>query len=69
ALRHCESRTVTSHGLRHTFAFLLHKEGKPLRVIQEVLGHADPKTTAIYAHVASLWAENPANDLSLSLDC
>jgi len=69
ALRYCESRTVTSHGLRHTFAFLLHKEGKPLRVIQEVLGHADPKTTAIYAHVASLWAENPANALSLSLDC
>ncbi len=69
ALKHCESRTVTSQGLRHTFAFLLQKMGKPLRVIQEVLGHADPRTTAIYAHIANLWSENPANDLSLSLIC
>ena len=69
ALKHCENQTLASQGLRHTFAFLLQKMGKPLRVIQELLGHAASRTTAIYAHIANLWSENPANDLSLSLTC
>ncbi|MDJ0727542.1 MAG: tyrosine-type recombinase/integrase, partial [Prochloraceae cyanobacterium] len=67
ALKHCESRTVTSHGLRHTVGYLLQSAGKPLREIQEALGHADPRTTAIYAHIVNLWQNNPFYGISISV--
>ena len=40
------------HDLRHTFATRLAASGQPLRSIQEFLGHADSKTTQVYAHYA-----------------
>ena len=45
-------RVVRFHDLRHTFATRLAASGQPLRAIQEFLGHADSKTTQIYAHYA-----------------
>lgn len=45
-------RVVRFHDLRHTFATRLAASGQPLRTIQEFLGHADSKTTQIYAHYA-----------------
>jgi site-specific recombinase XerD len=35
-----------------TFATRLAASGTPIRTIQEFLGHADSKTTQIYAHYA-----------------
>jgi integrase len=52
ACRAAGVRVVRFHDLRHTFATRLAATGQPLRTIQEFLGHADAKTTQIYAHYA-----------------
>ena len=44
-------RRLSPHSCRHTFGTLTREAGADIRVVQELLGHTDIKTTARYSHV------------------
>jgi len=45
-------RTGACHLFRHTMATLMHQNGADIRFVQEILGHADIRTTQIYTQVS-----------------
>ena len=66
-LKYMEGRTLSAHSLRHTAGTLALRNGASLRQVQDLLGHADPRTTAIYAHVGDRWENNPALKVGIDL--
>jgi len=64
-LKHKPGRTLSAHSLRHTAGTLALRSGADLRQVQDLLGHKDPRTTSIYAHVGDRWQNNPALKLGI----
>ena len=59
------TRHVSSHCCRHSFASHLYENGVDIRYIQALLGHIDPRSTAIYIHVSNkslLGVRSPFDD-------
>ena len=64
-LKYNPGRTISAHSLRHTAGTLALRNGAELRQVQDLLGHSDPRTTCIYAHVGDRWENNPALNLDI----
>ena len=56
--RAAQIESLTPHMLRHSFAMLMLQEGKELRCVQELLGHAHISTTQVYNQFAHAGARN-----------
>jgi site-specific recombinase XerD len=48
---HAHGFSETFHQGRHRFGTLLYRQTRDLRLVQELMGHEDPSTTALYTQV------------------
>lgn len=60
-------RRLSPHCCRHTFATLTRESGADIRVLQELLGHTDIKTTARYSHASMGSMQNAVLGLRTSI--
>ncbi|WP_368634535.1 tyrosine-type recombinase/integrase [Kurthia gibsonii] len=60
------NKVVTSHAFRHAFASALVQNDVHIAVIQQLLGHADLRTTTVYLHVQTDDMQEAVNTLRLS---
>jgi integrase/recombinase XerD len=58
---------LSPHSLRHSVTTMLLDRGQPLHVVQDFLGHADPRTTRRYDQARESLDRSPAYELGTAL--
>ena len=67
-LKRAGIKKIRFYDLRHTFASQLVMSGVDLNTVRELLGHADLKTTLIYAHLSQNHKKQAVNVLNRQMD-
>jgi site-specific recombinase XerD len=62
-LKYKKGRTLSAHSLRHTAGTQALRAGADLRQVQDLLGHADPRTTSILCPCMRLGSAYPSGSL------
>lgn len=62
------NKNLTSHMARHTYACLALNHGVPIEVLKEMMGHADIRTTQVYAKMFNKTVENAYDMLEEKLN-
>ena len=60
------TKRVYPHLFRHSFATHLIEQGTDLKIIKELLGHENIKTTEMYVHIADTYKskiKSPLDDI------
>jgi integrase/recombinase XerC len=60
--------SATAHQLRHWFGTHVYRACRDLRVVQELMGHSSPVTTAGYADWSKIEARRAIDDLALQVE-
>jgi site-specific recombinase XerD len=59
------TKRVGGHTMRHSYATHLLENGINIRMVQELMGHKDVKTTEIYTHVMNKDIDAVASPLDM----
>ena len=62
------TKDITFHCFRHTFATLQLTQGTDIYTVSKMLGHADVKTTQVYAQIVDEKKQKAANAIQLNIN-